>query len=210
VLIVARNESFLFRTGLACAAVVYASGVISVIGQHNTVGVVMIVAPVFFMLALTSLLPREARPIATGVEADRPFQVLDAARMRRWVGRARPVLRLASYAVAALVVAFASNTARDAMIVRPAHEAKGALAAYRPSPYQDLSGTMLRASELSGEGAGQDDEAESSMEDALEATGERSATPDLGLKLPSTSVPRCLSPLDALTERPGCDTAQDN
>lgn len=57
-LILFRKEDAPLRTGLACSAVVFVTGVIAMI-QQNMVGAGLILAPPFIMLIVTSLLPHD-------------------------------------------------------------------------------------------------------------------------------------------------------
>jgi hypothetical protein len=212
-LIFARNEHFIFRTALACAAVIFTSGVIAM-SQQNMVGAGLILAPMFIMLLVTSLLPREDRSIESDAEAAGPqdHALLDPTPASP-AGHARPLFGLATYAAAALVLAFVGEVAlHRAMITRAAGHGKRELAGHRLSPYHaagDLSDTIaLRGRTHSDQRTERDDEADDgTINDALQASVEGVIpTADLDLKPEAESA--CLSPSGAGVEGAACDAGE--
>jgi hypothetical protein len=192
-LILARNEHFLFRTGRACAAVVFTSGVIAM-SQQNLVGVGLILAPMFIMMVVTWLLPREDRSIEAEVEADGPqdHPLLDPTRASPTVGQARPLLGLATCAVATLLLAFAAQAAlHRGMIAHGAGDGKREVAVHRPSPYHAVV----------------DDDADGTIDDAVQTSIEVAA-PTTGLDLGPEAESECPSPSGAAAEGAACRAAE--
>lgn len=201
-----RREPFLFRTALACMAVVFSAGVIAV-SQQNMVGVGLVLAPPFIMLVITSLLPRDDRPGESEREADQLQDpaLPDLRPARLPAVRTRSLIGVARFAGAVLVVALTAEAVHRGMI---AHGAGYRLSAYHGGVV-DLSETIvLRVRALSDRHGGRDDEADGTIDDALQAPVEVAAqTP--GLDLEPGDESECVAPTAAAAGRVACDPEQE-
>lgn len=210
-LILARDEPFLFRTGLACAAVVFTSGLIAIANQ-NIVGAGLVLAPMFIMLLVTSLLPRRDPMIEGDAETDTRHTdpARDPVQTRSASVPVHPLLRLSMYAVLALVLAFAAEAVHRGTFPRAVGERMRQLAAAPLSPYHtvaDLSDTIaLRALTRSDARAGRDDAADGSVGDILEASV-GIAAPAADLDLEPKADRECLSPSGPDAAGAACDAA---
>jgi hypothetical protein len=200
-----RREPFAFRTALACMAVVFSAGVIAV-SQQNMIGVGLVFAPPFIMLIITFLLPREDRPSESEREADEPQGVSlpDPTPTRPPAVRTRLPLGVARFAAAVLVVALTAEAVHRGMI---GHEA-----GYRLSPHHgavvDLSETIaLRVRALSDRHSGRDDEADGTIDDALQAPVEV-AQQNAGIDLETGDESECNSLSAGRSHEVSCDPAE--
>jgi hypothetical protein len=176
-LIAARNEHLLFRTGLACAAVVFTAGVIAM-SQQNMIGAGLVLAPMFMMMIVTALLPREVPSIEDNADerdpasaAEHEVQPIEPAPARLRAASARPLIGLAGYAIAAFVLAFTAEAVLHGMTPHGA-DAKQKLTSVRPAASHagDLSDTIaLRAGAYSDSPALADDADDGTIDDALRA-----------------------------------------
>jgi hypothetical protein len=210
-LIVFRKEPSLFRTGLACAVVVFTAGVIAMT-QQNMVGVALVLAPPFIMVVVTSLLPREAPSLEVDYDADEPRDVqLDPGPARLRVGQAHRLLGLARYAIAVLVLAFAAQAVAHGTMPHGAGDRMRELATHRTLPYRavvDLPDRIVfLAGAKSDRGREQDDEADGAIDDTLRSSVEvADRTPDLDLEPVRAS--ECLLPSGAAAKEAACDAVE--
>lgn len=201
-LIVARNEHFLFRTGLACAAVVFTAGVIAM-SQQNMLGAGLVLAPMFIMMIVTALLPPQA--IATADDEDeresamaRGLQPADPAPSRPHIGSPRPLVGLASYCLVAFVLAFTADAVLHGMAPHGADP-------HLPASHAvvDLSDTIaLRAGAYTRWRARGDDGANGTIDDALRASVDVVAQPH---DLEPQDISGCLSSSGRTAEQAACD-----
>jgi hypothetical protein len=207
-LIVARNEPFLFRTGLACAAVVFTAGVIAM-SQQNMLGAGLVLAPMFIMMIVTALLPPQA-PSRSDDEDEREsaapvVQPVDPAPSRLPVGSARPLVGLASYCLVAFVLAFTADTVLHRMAPH------GPDARLRAShAVVDLSDTIaLRAGAYTDWRARGDYGGDGTIDSALRGSVDVLAQPH---DLEPQDVSGCLSSPGRTAEQAACDppSAEDD
>jgi hypothetical protein len=200
-----RREPFLFRTALACMAVLFSAGVIAV-SQQNMVGVGLVLAPPFIMLIITLLLPDEDRPSESEREAEQPQAApLPDPTPASLPRRGRPLRGLARYAGAVLVVALAAETVHRGI---NAHGAGSRLSPYHGGVV-DLSETIaLRVRALSDRHGGRDDEADGTIDEALQAPVEVAAQPP-GLDLEPGDQSECVAHAAGAAGAVGCDPEQE-